>query len=502
MRLSLDLPPGIFGDDTTFAAAGRWSDGSNVRFWRERPQVIGGWEKLTSTALTGICRTVFNWTDEEGDLHVAFGTHSALMAHAAGELFDITPAGLAEGAVDGGGEAGFGTGTYGTGDYGEPQTTNAKLRTWAMAAWGTNLLASPRGGTIYEWDLNTANDAVAVTNAPAECAHMLVSPTDQVFALGCNEEASGSFNPVCIRHSGIRANTEWTAGPATTAREYILPGGGRIVAGRTIGPYILVWTTHALFLGSYVGSPGQVWRFDRVGERCGLLGPNAACVVGQTAYWVGPDLQFRQYGLGGAVELVPCPIREGFADNLASQQGDKVVVSSNSQFGEVRVDYPDARDGVENSRYLAVSLLDGAWYRGMMDRTAFVDAGPAEFPIAVDASSYVYWHERGQSADGGVLTAYIETADQYLSEDLTGDVLGIWPDFADQVGAVSVTVTSRLKPQGDERAQTPAAMAPGEDKVDVRLNGRLFKLRFFSASAPSAWRLGRIAVEFVKRGRR
>ena len=52
MRIPLEAPAGLVGDDTRLAAEGRWADGSNVRFRLGRPQVIGGWESLTSTLLT------------------------------------------------------------------------------------------------------------------------------------------------------------------------------------------------------------------------------------------------------------------------------------------------------------------------------------------------------------------------------------------------------------------------------------------------------------------
>ncbi|MFN7405452.1 MAG: hypothetical protein ACK5SL_02790, partial [Cyclobacteriaceae bacterium] len=92
-RVVLELPPGLNNDDTTFSAAGRWADGSNVRFWRGRAQVINGWEALTTTALTGICRKVFGWTDNAAVLNVAAGTHLALQLYQGGALYDITPFG-------------------------------------------------------------------------------------------------------------------------------------------------------------------------------------------------------------------------------------------------------------------------------------------------------------------------------------------------------------------------------------------------------------------------
>lgn len=591
MKIILDISPGLNGDDTTFAATGRWADASNVRFHRGRPQVVGGWEALSADLLDGVCRGVIDWTDRTPTLNVGFGTHARLQVWRDGLLHDLTPLlalpsvtlaanplavvnatptvtvthkrhglvtgdtvtlsgaapvggitptgsyavtvtgndsytithganatstgsgggsavvvapqrAFAPGAVDGAGGTGYGTGAYSTGDYSEPSTADFFPRTWSLAAWGEHLLANPRGGAIHAWTNDTLVAAAPLANSPRQVTHMLVAPQDQVFALGCNEEVSGVFNPLCIRHSSVRANTVWKTAASTTAREYILPGGGRIVGGRVIGPYLLVWTTHALFLGTFVGSLGQPWRFDRVGEKCGLIGPSAAVVVGQAAFWLGPDLQFYRYQLGGGPEPLACPIREDFADNLAPSQGDKIVASSISAFSEVRFDYPDAREGSENSRYLSLSLTDGAWSRGIMARTAMVDAGPAQHPIGVDPSGRIYWHERGASADGAAFSWFIETADQYLDENVTALARGLWPDIKDQVGPVAVTIIGRFQPQGEERTYGPYVMAPGDDRIDFRATGRLFRMRLSGGSAPTACRIGKPVFDTVPAGRR
>jgi hypothetical protein len=502
MRVTLEIPPGLNADDTSFAAAGRWADASNVRFWRGQPQVIGGWERLTDTPLNGVCRSLLAWTDKASQLNIGFGTHTKLQVWRGGGLYDVTPIGLAAGLVDGTGGQGYGTGAYSTGNYSEPSSGDYFPRTWSLAVWGENLLASPRGGTIYGWTNGTGTPALALGGAPSAVTHMLVAPTDQVFALGCNEEVSGVFNPLCLRHSSIRNNSQWTTSAATTAREYVLPGGGRIVAGRVISSYLLVWTTHGLYLGTYVGALNQPWRFDRVGEKCGLIGPNAAVVVGQSAYWLGPDLQFYRYELGGAPEPLTCAIRQTLVENLAPSQGDKVTASSISAFGEVRFDYPDGRDGLENSRYLALSLIEGAWSRGQMARSALVDAGPSQYPIGVDPGGAVFYHERGASADGGAFSWYLESADQLLDPEQTALTRGLWPDLAGQLGPVSLSVTSRFKPQGAEKTYGPYAMAPGEDRVDLRASGRMYRVRFSGGSAPTACRFGKPVFDIAPAGQR
>lgn len=510
MRIPLEISAGLFGDDSTFAASGRWTDGSNVRFRLGRAEVIGGWESLATQKLTGVCRSVFPWTDNAGVLNVGFGTHSRLQLWRGGAQFDITPTiGFTAGAIDGAGSAGFGTGGYGAGGYGVPSTTDYFPLTWSFGAWGQHLLASPRNQTIFAWTNDTTTKAAALANAPANVTYMLVAPLNggyQVFALGCNEEVSGTFNPLCIRHSSIRNNTQWsTSASGSTAREYVLTGGGRIVAGRMCGPYMLVWTGDALFLGTYVGALNQPWRFDRVGRNCGLIGPNAAVIVGQQAFWVSPDRQFRRYVVGGEPETITCPIRTSFAENLAESQGDKVMASSNAAFSEIRFDYPDRRDGYENSRYVALAVSGpdaGAWYRGEMARTAFIDAGPSSYPVGVTFDGDVFLHEKGHSADGGRLAWFIETADTYLDPEQTLLIREVWPDFKGQLGTITVDLKARFHPQDDIAGSMAAALAPTQSKADLLVAGRLFRIRYFGDAAPTRARIGTPVFDAAPCGQR
>jgi hypothetical protein len=600
MRIPIDLPPGLIGDDTSYAASGRWADGSNVRFRLGRPQVIGGWESLTTTLLTGVCRNAFPWTDNNAILNIAFGTHSNLQVFDDGTLYDITPTlwrpsvtlannplsvtnasptvtvtenghghtvgesviisgatavgGIApngtftvasvidvntwtytftsnatgtatgggsavvaasqtpfvQGQIDGTGGQGYGTGAYGVGGWSQPSTADYFPRTWSFGAWGQNLLANPRGGPIYAWTNNTGTPAQPLANSPRQVQHMVVAPTNgayQAFALGCNEELSGVFNPMCVRHCSITIDTEWNTAPSTTAAEYVLPGGGRIVAGRMIGPYLAVWTSDALWIAEFIGDPSEPWQFTRVGKNCGLSGPNAVVVFGQGAYWLTPDRQFYRYGLGTSPQVIDCPIRDDFAQNISPSQTDKIIASSNTEYGEIRFDYPDVRDGsgTENSRYVALDVTGegaGTWYKGEMARTAMVDAAPSQYPIGVTSAGNVYYHERGHSADGGQISWFVRTADLYLDENIVMEAAGIWPDFIDQQGPVNVEATSRFYLQDDEVSTGPIPMGMGQQKVDFRLSGRLFRFKFSGSSSPAQMRLGKFDVEVRKAGQR
>ena len=70
-------PPGFLYDDTSFSSPARYKTGSCVRFVNGQWQVLGGWESLTTSTLTGVCRGVFPWNDNNGYLNIAFGTQQA-----------------------------------------------------------------------------------------------------------------------------------------------------------------------------------------------------------------------------------------------------------------------------------------------------------------------------------------------------------------------------------------------------------------------------------------
>ena len=682
-RFPLMPPPGIQIDNTTFSAEGAWWDCDKARFWRDRPQTIGGWEPYMTDALTGVCRNILPWRDNAGEMLTAFGTHSNLQVFYGGQLYDITPTlafpprilnsnpitatsgsavfsialanhglttgdsviisdagvvgtriingtysvtvtdadnftvtfgsnattsalatdpittlnasktvtvthtahGLTDGAtvviagatavggitpngtfvidvldansysfqftsnatsgatgggagvtefakiaggttvkvapqvaffagnINGADGAGYGAGTYGTGLYGLPSTSVLYVRTWAFANYGESLMANPRGGTIYWWQNDTALNAEPILNAPPQVTFMLVTPERQVLAFGCNEEVSGDFNPMCIRGSDIEDPENWTTSTATNAFEQILEGGGRIVGARINAYGLFVWTDTALYQGTFLGDPGQTYRFDKIGSNCGLIGPNAAIVAGQVAYWIGQDRQFYSCPLGGSAQLVSSPLQNQFSDNLALGQQDKITAASIAQFGEVWWFYPDGRDmvdtasgvinGLENSRYMSLSYIGQGWARGTLSRTAFIDASPAVNPIGANYDGGTFYHERGQYANAEAINWWIESADYYLGEaDKTLEVQSVWPDFEDQAGSIQLTLTTRLYPQGQEYTRGPYSLTPNRGKRDFRASGRVVRVRIGSNTAPSYARLGKIEFDAQSRGLR
>ena len=390
MQVAVDLPAGLNSNSTPYSTQQSYRDADKVRFLQGRAEVIGGWEAVSKSYIPGACRDILPWKDNIGQELICYGSSQGLYVLQSGNIHDITPSDVAPGSVDGTQGPGWGSGAWGVGAWGLSSTPgNYGPRTWSLSNFGQAVVANPRNGSIYMWNNDVTQKAVIVANAPTEVAFTMVSQERQILAFGCNQSADGVYNPLAFRCSDVDGNyTTWAITAQNNADEVILPSGGELVAACQWGPDLAVWTQAGLYRGTFVGNTNQVWRFDAVDGAAGLLGPNAAVVIGQTAFWLGRDEQLYACTLGQAPQVVECPIRTDSLAHIAPAQGDKVILSYVSAANELRIDYPDARDGApgtENSRYLSMHIVSGAWSRGTQSRTAMTHGGPIQWPIGAQA---------------------------------------------------------------------------------------------------------------------
>ena len=91
MLQSLNLAPGLYSEDSELAASGAYIDGDNVRFWKGRPQKVGGSQELATSKLIGAARGNASWAALDGTRYAAFGTACGLFLLQGSVLHDITP---------------------------------------------------------------------------------------------------------------------------------------------------------------------------------------------------------------------------------------------------------------------------------------------------------------------------------------------------------------------------------------------------------------------------
>lgn len=499
----LDPPPGIFPDETSFAAKGRWATCTNVRWDNEsgRPVVVGPSIDFGAGTLTGGVRAILAWnagySSPSNVTRIAYATGGALSV---AKLYHATPG---TSATDITPASGFTTARY----------------TISLATWGTTLLAAPAHNTLFEW--SGSGLATAVTEAPDNIVRMLVSPERrQVLAFGCNEVVSGTFNNRCIRCSTSEDYSgagSWTPSSSNLSDEIILADTSAIVGAEWVGPYVACWTENALFLGEFVGDPNQTWRFDHVASGCGLFSQRSAAVVGGVVYWMGRDGQFRAWVPGGLPEIIPCPIIREFHENfnLESNSGtlqlkrDKAFLGALHTKGELWWFYNDDRDDLtstsEPTRYMALNLRHKAWFRGDVARSALFDLGGFYDITGAPLTVVLMGNSSGTvSACEGVSGQYpswsITTADQYLDSGRRRIMVNrCVPDFEIQGGNVSLTLNCRSYPQGDVTQKGPYTLAAGADKKDFRASGKIISVEF---SGSTAAKFGRHTFDYVILGAR
>lgn len=87
----LELLPGLNTEDSSLAAKGQYVAGNNVRFWKGRPQKVGGSVPYMEEALIGPARGRVSWRALDGTRLAAFGTAYGLFLIYDETLYDITP---------------------------------------------------------------------------------------------------------------------------------------------------------------------------------------------------------------------------------------------------------------------------------------------------------------------------------------------------------------------------------------------------------------------------
>jgi hypothetical protein len=363
--------------------------------------------------------------------------------------------------------------------------------------------ADANGGgniTIDNVSVKLEDTAYPLSLAPQKNYACFVDANRILIALG-SVEADGDFNATLIRWCDQENLSDWTPDTDNLAGEYPVGKGNYFVGGAVVGERNLVLTDDGAHVMAFTGSPGSVYSIVPVAQACGLIGANAIASYGGKAFWASMQ-GFHAFD-GTSVLSIECPMKDRFVNKLPDYQSNKTFSFINSEFGEVWFCYPHEDDGTEVSRYLTFAFIDqdNPWSCGTLNRTIMTRAGTFEFPIGVDTSGNVWYHETGTSFSGtGITLPYIETA------WLTGKDGDQWsgcrryvPDIEGQVGNIEWTCKFKRRPQGQLNTTTlgPYLVIPNQEKVDFLGRGRQVKMRWESATSTTKWRIGVIGLEML-----
>ena len=415
------------------------------------------------------------------------------------------------------GGSGWGTGGWGTGGWGNstgsaPQTgTPITATDWTLANWGEDLLACPKGGTIYYWPPESGFQiANPVPNAPPFCNGIMVAMPSQILvAWGATSDLSlGSVqDPLLVAWTTAGDFTVWAASSTNLAGNYRLPRGSGIVGGFQSSFRTLLFTDIECYAMDYAGYP-LVFTFNKVGNNCGLVGRTAVAELGGIVFWMGPQNFFALSGSG--VQPVKCPVWDAVFQDLDRTNAYKVVAGSNSSFNEIWWFYPSLSGGTgENDKFVKFNISENAWDYGSLARTAWLDQSILGSPIAAGTDQFLYQHETSTDAAGSALTPSFTTG--YFAVAEGEEIVFLdWflPDmrFGLYNGTPSASVQftfNTLMYTGD----TPVSYGPytvtsTTEYIPLRFRARFVSITASSSDLGSFWRLGRPRFRLAPDGRR
>ena len=424
---------------------------------------------------------------------------------------------------------GWGAGAWSRGTWGSAATINTlidTLRLWSHDNFGEDLIINVYNGGIFYWDASaatpTSNRAVKLStlagasNTPTVAAKVIVSDVDRhVIAFGCNALGSATQDPLLIRFSDQENAADWTPSTTNTAGDLIVGSGSRIVTALETRQQILVFTDVSLHAMQYLGPP-FTFGINIISENVTIASPNAGMAIEDSVYWMGKN-EFYVYS--GAVQKLPCTVKDYVFSDFNKNQEEKIFSAANSAFSEVWWFYPSSTSDTID-RYVVYNYLQNVWYYGTLARGAWIDRGVEEFPIAAGLDGYLYYHENGfddgSTAPVTAIAAHIESSQFDIGDGNNFSFVSrLIPDitFRNSTAAtpsVKFTMKARNFPGGnylesDDETITKSASVPVEqftNQVFVRLRGRSMALRVESSETGMSWRLGSPRMDVRQDGRR
>jgi hypothetical protein len=425
---------------------------------------------------------------------------------------------------------GWGAGAWGAGAWGVGESSVNEVRIWSHSNFGEDLIFGPNGGSIYFWDATTGTGVRAVelsslsgaSDVPVLQNLILVSDISRfVFCMGTNPIGSSAIDPTLIRWSDQEDATNWTPSATNQAGSLRLSRGTKIVAASQARQEVLVWTDSSLYSLQYVGAPA-VWTATLVGENISISSQLSVSYANGIAYWMGID---KFYLYDGRVQPLKCDVRKYVFNDFNILQYDQVHSGTNESFHEIWWYYCTTNSN-NIDRYVIYNYMEKTWYYGSLGRTAWLDSGLRNNPLAATYNNVLVNHELGvddkETATTAAISAHIVSAEFDLNDGHQFSFVNkIIPDITfDGSTADSPVVTMTLNPLtssgsgyktvtsegGSNNATITRTSAADIEKyteqLHVRIRARQMSMRIESSAEGVTWQLGSPRLDMRPDGRR
>lgn len=423
---------------------------------------------------------------------------------------------------------GWSSGAWSSGQWGVGTPAISSARVWSQANFGQDLIFGYRNGKIYYWTATTdlsgrgvlLSSLSGASDVPTVQTYLTVSDVSRfVLAFGCNDYGSSTQDPLLIRWSDQENAVNWTPAATNQAGSLRLSHGSEIITAMQARQEVLVWTDSSVYSMQYVGAP-IVWGATLVGDNTSIVSQNAVAYASGVMYWMGID---KFYKYDGKVSTLNCDLRHHVFSDINQDQAIQVFAGTNEGFSEVWWFYC-SKNATSPDRYVIYNYIENVWYYGTMDRTAWLDSGIIDHPIAATTYNNIVYHEYGVDDNASSQTlpinAYVQSAEFDIDDgDHFGFVYRMLPDVTfrgSEIENPQATMTLiplknsgsgyNMSIGGSESATvTRTATVPIEKftgQVFVRVRGRQMVLRMESNQIGTTWQLGSPRIDIRQDGRR
>jgi len=362
--------------------------------------------------------------------------------------------------------------------------------------------------------------------APIIQNYILVSDVSRfVFAFGANDYGSTTQNPMLIRWSDQESVVNWSPAATNQAGSLLLSHGSQIITAMQARQEILTWTDSSLYSLQYVGAP-IVWSSQLVGDNLSIASENAVAYANGVAYWMGVD---KFYKYQGTTQTLNCDLRQYVFENINKQQFDQVFSGTNEGFNEIWWFYCSGTSTTVDSYVIynyAENQGQGCWYYGSLARTAWLDSGLRDYPLAATYDKNLVNHEVGvddnTTGTAVAIESFITSAEFDVDDgDKFGFVWRVLPDVKFSGSTVTnPQITMYLKPMqnsgsgynvpqslggSSDASVTRTATVPIEEftgQVYIRVRGRQMAMEYRSTALGVQWQAGSPRIDIRQDGRR
>ena len=344
-----------------------------------------------------------------------------------------------------------------------------------------------------------------------------------VFAFGCNQQYETEQDPMLIRWSDQESVVDWAPSITNQAGFVRLSHGSEIITAIQTRQEIVVWTDSTLYSLQYLGPP-YVWGVQLLGDNISILSQNSIAQASGVVYWMGTD---KFYSYDGRVNTLNCDLRKYVYQDINLDQNQQCFASTNEGFNEVWFFYCSA-GSTAIDKYVVYNYLESTWYYGTMNRTAWLDSGLRDYPIAANPLTATtgnivnqeYGNDDNATGTPVAIDAYISSSEFDIGDGHNfGFVWRMLPDltFSGSDASPTPQLTMTLYPMVNSGSGTGTPVAANVDKltgasytitegftgqVYTRVRGRQMILKVGSNQLGTQWQLGATRIDIRPDGRR